>query len=169
MKRAIIIIILLLCMMTSLTAGTLAVYTSKVELLPSKVVAKQFYVGIGGGNDEFNIRLEPGETIFYTFEVTNQNREGAVAEVDIDLSITGAFVNMSDGLDIRLYENGVQLADVKTDGSLYWSQPAAFKANTAATREYELAFTLYDPDPAGMPDVKIHLYVNGTQSTTAAQ
>ena len=63
-RKALIITMLLLMIMTSLNAGTLAIYTSTVELKAVPITAKRFVLDVGRGSaDEFDLWIAPGDTV----------------------------------------------------------------------------------------------------------
>ena len=92
MRKSMRVLILILMLFTSLTAGTLAVYTSHVDLAPVTISAKRFVLGVNqGGQDEFDLKIGPGELISYQFVVTNEDSSGDTSEVDMDLQINADF------------------------------------------------------------------------------
>ena len=73
MKRVAFILILLLVMAGSVTAGTLAMYTTSIDnLAQGSVVAKEF-VFTGEGTDSFThgVKIAPTETVNWQFNVKN--------------------------------------------------------------------------------------------------
>jgi hypothetical protein len=78
MKKALVIFALVLVVSTSIIAGTLAMYTAKIDdLAEGSVVAKEFIL-LEGGTDTFvkNVKIAPGETVNWQFSV--KNHDGAV-------------------------------------------------------------------------------------------
>lgn len=84
MKKTALVLILLLVMATSVTAGTLAMYTTSLDNLASgSVVAKEF-VFTHEGTDSFSqgVKIAPTETVTWQFSV--KNFDGAViTETDL--------------------------------------------------------------------------------------
>lgn len=86
-KKTLLFSLLALAIVTSLTAGTLAIYTKSVTL-SSKVDIKKFAFTAGGASDSVNkpIKLAPSEQETYTFSVTNEDNK-VTSEVDLDYVI----------------------------------------------------------------------------------
>jgi len=73
MKKAVLFLTLLLIMVSSVVAGTLAMYTVTIDdLAEGSVVAKEF-VFVGEGTDSFRqgIKIAPSETVTWQFKVKN--------------------------------------------------------------------------------------------------
>lgn len=84
MKKTVFILILLLVMASSLTAGTLAMYTTSIDdLAQGSVIAKEF-VFTGEGTDSFaqGVKIAPGETVTWQFYVRNYSGH-IVTETDL--------------------------------------------------------------------------------------
>lgn len=84
MKRTALILILLLVMAGSLTAGTLAMYTTSIDsLAQGSVVAKEF-IFTGDGHDSFaqGVKIAPEETVTWQFNVKNYSGH-IVTETDL--------------------------------------------------------------------------------------
>lgn len=89
MKKTALILILLLVMVSSLTAGTLAMYTTAIDgLAQGSVVAKEF-VFIGEGTDSFaqGVKIAPEETVQWQFNVKNYSGQ-IVTETDLYYKFT---------------------------------------------------------------------------------
>ena len=88
MKKIILTAALVLFMVTSIIAGTLAMYTTKIDnLAEGSVVAKEFVL-LENGTDTFvkNVKVAPTETETWQFSV--KNYDGAiVSETAMDLDI----------------------------------------------------------------------------------
>lgn len=86
MKKLMITFAFALLLATSITAGTLAMYTTSIDnLAEGSVVAKEFVLK-EGGTDTFikNVKIAPGETTDWKFSV--KNYEGSVvSETAMDL------------------------------------------------------------------------------------
>lgn len=86
MKRALIVVALVLVISVSLVAGTLAMYVIEIDdLAEGSVVAKEFILKPGDTNTfAENVKIAPGETVDWTFSVKNHD-EGIVSETAMDL------------------------------------------------------------------------------------
>lgn len=86
MKRALIVVALVLVISVSLVAGTLAMYVIDIDdLAEGSVVAKEFILKPGATNTfAENVKIAPGETVDWTFSVKNHD-EGIVSETAMDL------------------------------------------------------------------------------------
>ena len=113
-KKPLLFALLALAIVTSLTAGTLAIYTKKVELA-GDVEIKRFAFSAKGGTDTTvkPVKLAPKEAMTTGFTVTNSENGSPPAEVDLNYQIT---VNIEetakkmDGLRAELLDkNGTPL------------------------------------------------------------
>lgn len=89
MKKTALILILLLVMAGSLTAGTLAMYTTSIDnLAEGSVVAKEF-VFTGEGTDSFaqGVKIAPTEKVTWQFNVKNYSGY-IVTETDLYYKLT---------------------------------------------------------------------------------
>ena len=148
MKKSLRILLLLLMLITSMTAGTMAVYTSTIDVATLAISAKQFVLGVNqGGQDEFDLKIGPGETVNYHFNVTNKNTSGDVSEVDMDLLIDADFSairsNLPDvGIQLMLVSgsSSITVATADSTGMLSYHSYSAFSASVAKNIEFSLAF-----------------------------
>ena len=177
MKRGIKIILLLLMVVTSLNAGTLAIYTSTVDLAVLPVSAKRFALGVNqGGQTEFDLHIAPGEMVSYNFDVTNANEDGRVSESDMDLQVQADFSairNNIPGIEIHLLlqgENGVDLvASADAAGILDYSHQRLFTAGHEVTQHFTLTFFWQNSENAralmmgSRIILPLTLYVKGVQ------
>ena len=87
MKKFLMTAFLILAVTTSIVAGSLALYTTRIDdLAEGSVVAKEFIL-VEGGVDTFvqNVKVAPGETNTWQFSV--RNFDGAlVSETAMDLA-----------------------------------------------------------------------------------
>ena len=173
MKRTLLILLLITAISTSLLAGTMAVYSSNVDLKTGNITAKRFYIGVGN-EDAFNIKIAPGESQQYAFEITNLNKDGQPTEVDMNLSIAADFSSVYaalPGMQIRLEERGNPSLsrDAAGNGQFRYVEDSAFKADQGATRTFVFVFTWGEADAAkqvaqaGTRVDGITLYITGTQ------
>lgn len=87
MKKTLVIIAFVLLLTISITAGTIAMYTTSInDLAEGSVVAKEFVL-TEGGTDTFlkNIKIAPGETKNWEFSVKNY-KGSIVSETAMDLN-----------------------------------------------------------------------------------
>lgn len=148
MRKSLRIVVLFLMLLTSLTAGTLAVYTSRMDLPTLHISAKRFVLDVNqGGQDEFDLRIGPGEMVSYQFAVTNEATDGTVSEVDMDLFINAdlsSILNAIPGMEIklRMYSGSeyVVVASVGTSGILNFSSNSIFSASQASEINFSLTF-----------------------------
>lgn len=92
MKKVLVIIALVMVVSTSIIAGTLAMYTTKIDNVASgSVVAKEFVL-LEDGSDSFteNVKIAPSETVEWQFGV--RNYDGAVVSetamaLDFDIDV----------------------------------------------------------------------------------
>jgi len=162
-KKKLLLVLLTLAIVTSLSAGTLAIYSSSAPEMSTNVQAKRFLFNtsdtIVDGDNE--IKLAPGESMTYKFTVTNastNNGTTTAAEVTLDytasINFAGA-VNTMTGLTptFSLKVNGVTAdCNISGDAGVY-TITGSLPANTATEDEYTLVLEWND---------------DGTASTTQA-
>ena len=173
MRKALIITMLLLMIMTSLNAGTLAIYTSTVELKAVPITAKRFVLDVGRGSaDEFDLWIAPGDTVSYYFTISNSSGEGRQSEVDMDLVIEADFSSVYQalpGILISLTEAGLQVGAADGSGRLSYSQSKAFTASVPEEKMFSLVFSWPDSEAArqsvmsGRSILPLSIYIRGTQ------
>lgn len=162
----------LLCMiLTSLSSGTLAIYTTSFEAPDITVSTKRFYIGVNSAGN-FDICLAPGEKGENAFTITNVNENNMPTEVDMSLTIEGDFGGLSSiaGMQVMLYEDGnpAPLAVMQTDGSLFYHEDIGFAADQVGSRSFRFVYA-WNPTEgdqasfAGMRVNDITLYITGTQ------
>jgi hypothetical protein len=89
MKKVIFLLLLILIIASSITAGTLAMYTVSIDnLAQGSTVAKEF-VFVGDGTDTFQqgIKIAPSETVDWQFKVKNY-RNQIITETDLYYKLT---------------------------------------------------------------------------------
>lgn len=89
MKKTMFVLALLLVMAGSLTAGTLAIYTTSIDNLAHGSVSAKEFVFLGEGTDSFSqgVKIAPTETVNWAFSV--KNFDGAtVTETDLYYRLT---------------------------------------------------------------------------------
>ncbi len=89
MKKTVFVLALLLVMAGSLTAGTLAIYTTTIDDLAQGSVSAKEFVFLGEGTDSFSqgVKIAPTETVSWPFSI--KNFDGAkVTETDLYYKLT---------------------------------------------------------------------------------
>ncbi|MEG0512876.1 MAG: hypothetical protein RR653_09180, partial [Clostridia bacterium] len=82
-KKTLLMTLLVLAIVTALSAGTLAVYTSTVDVTTDDITAKTFFINAKKNEvKQFVAKMAPGERISYAFDVSNAEG-GAVSEVPL--------------------------------------------------------------------------------------
>lgn len=138
MKKKLFLIILALAILTSLTAGTLAVYTKTVTET-EKIEAKRFAFSAVGdiAGDSKSINLAPTESMEYDFTIANvDSKGGPVAEVALDFNVTINYqqaASQMPGLTATLY-SGEEKVGVYADGQI------TYTAKSSASELYEGTF-----------------------------
>ena len=142
-KKTLLLTLLALAIVTSITAGTLAVYTKSVTL-DAKVEIKKFAFAAAGKieGDAKSINLAPKESQVYLFTVTNyEGKDGSPAEVPLDYAVS---INFSDaaikmpGLTAILLKDKVEVGTAE-NGIINYKDSTP--AGTAETHEYVLTVT----------------------------
>lgn len=89
MKKTVFILIVLLVMASSLTAGTLAMYTTSIDGVAQGSVAAKEFVFTGEGSDSFaqGVKIAPSETVTWQFDVSNYSG-AVVTETDLYYKLT---------------------------------------------------------------------------------
>ena len=88
MKRVLGIVTLALAVSTAIISGTLAMYTTEIDVMAQgSTVAKEFVL-TEGGTDTFveNVKIAPSETLSWQFSVKNYEGD-LVSETAMDLDI----------------------------------------------------------------------------------
>lgn len=177
MRRALVLTVLLLMIVTSLNAGTLAVYTSTIDLAVLPISAKRFALGVNqGSTGEFDLQIAPGDVVSYNFDVSNADSEGRVSQVDMDLLVEADFSSVYvalPGIRIQLLlqsgSDSQQVAECDSTGRLSYAQSVAFAASSAAEKQFTLAFSWADSQAAravvmaGRVVLPLSVYIRGVQ------
>ncbi len=125
MKKKLFLVILALAILTSLTAGTLAVYT-KTLTDTEKIEAKRFAFSADGkiANDKTSINLAPTESMEYDFSIANVDSEGGpVAEVPLTFKVTIDYkqaAGQMPGLKATLYYKDEEVGEY-SDGQITYT------------------------------------------------
>ena len=142
MKKKLLLVVLALAILTSLTAGTLAVYTKSISQ-EVKVEAKRFTFNATGSfvGSYSAFTLAPKESIAYTFTIANVDTgDTAVAEVALDYNVTlnyaSALAQMP-GLTVVVKDGDeVVGSDGNNDGII------TFTASSAASAVFKKSYTV---------------------------
>lgn len=121
MKKALLITLALMLVVSSMVYGSLAVYTVNEEITSGGFTAKTIVLSLDKGGDfDAAVKIAPAEAHEYFFSVSNASG-GAVSEVEIDATITVALTAANgkrsiENLAAALYENGQKLCDIPLEG-----------------------------------------------------
>lgn len=146
-KKPLLFALLALAIVTSLTAGTLAVYTKSVNLA-GDVKVKRFAFDAKGGSAsvENPIKLAPTETKTYAFQVMNfEGVNGQAAEVPLDYIITVDIDGADEmvGLTAVLTKGKEELGRT-INGKFTTTKPLSLPANTKTTDDLVVTLTWVD-------------------------
>ncbi len=149
MKKTFLIGILIVTIITSMVAGTLAVYSNTIQETGA-ADALRFYIGTSETKTT-DLKLAPGASDEFTFNVTNVNpTDNAVTEVPMDLSITTTIPEGFGQIDVELagVENAVKT--VNEDGSVTFTAINWCAASVEKTNRVELNYTWVDDNDSAM-------------------
>lgn len=118
MKKFLLTAALVLALVTSLTAGTMAYYTATVDTIGDNLTTKEFNftaVKDGGAFNIADIDIAPGDTVTYKVKVTNDSEVATLAKVQATLTCTdgtsgGVTPASIDGLSVTIKKSGVTTA-----------------------------------------------------------
>jgi hypothetical protein len=162
-KKKLLLILLALAIITSLSAGTLAIYTKTVTTVDNDVKAKKFvFTANAAKTYATNFSLAPKDTWSYTFTVNNYDAS-ATAEVALDYTIavndsaaTTAMTGLTTKLEKQVGSNWIELGNTTTgtiskkdDGLGIGASGAnvttgAAAANAQSTSTYKVTLTWSD-------------------------
>lgn len=148
-KKPLLFALLALAIVTSLTAGTLAVYTKSVSLA-GDVTVKRFAFSATGGSESTvaAIILAPKESMTTKFSVSNFEGTGAPSEVPLNYTITVDIAETASkmvGLTATLSINGTVVASSQ-NGIIQYQSEAQLAAAQALTHDYVVTLTWNDGD-----------------------
>ena len=144
-KKTLLLTLLALAIITSISAGTLAVYTKNVTLGAAVEIKKFAFDAAGsidGGTNVIN--LAPKEAKKYTFTVNNFLKEdGAPAEVALDYEVAIDFSDAAGkmpGLTAELFkDDDKKPVETAVDGKIKYRNSTP--ENVATTHKYVLTLT----------------------------
>lgn len=148
MKKKLLLVVLALAILTSLTAGTLAVYTRTVTKTAT-VEAKKFAFSVEGSIEDGNstINLAPSESMDYNFSITNVDENDAVAEIALEyrttITFSGATAAMP-GLTVKLYKDNAEYGDYSVPGQITFTTQS--EADVEFLGQYVVRCTWLDND-----------------------
>jgi flagellar basal body-associated protein FliL len=162
-KKRLLLVLLALAIITSLSAGTLAIYTKTVTTVDNDVKAKKFvFTANAAKTYATNFTLAPKDTWSYTFTVNNYDAT-ATAEVALDYTVavndseaTTAMTGLKTTLEKKIGTNWVSLGNdtngvisVRDDGLGIGASGAnvttgAAAANAQSTSTYRVTLTWND-------------------------
>ena len=146
-KKPLLFALLALAIVTSLTAGTLAVYTKSVSLA-GDVTVKKFAFTTNGGNESTveSITLAPKESMETKFTITNKHNKN-LSEVPLEYKIT---VDIADtaakmvGLTATLLRDGTTPVGSFANGIITYESTENLPANSETTHSYTVRLTWND-------------------------
>ena len=101
MKKFVLTVALVLAVVTSLVAGTMAAYTQQLDTTSEAITTKTFSIK-GNMSDSFSeaIKVAPGETIEYKVEIKNDGEVNA--KLNVGVEILAADGDEIDGLVLKI-------------------------------------------------------------------
>lgn len=143
MKKFLLTALLIAAVVTSLTAGSLAAYTTRIPIESAALTAKTFVISAtqGGAFTKENVKVAPGDTAWYKITVKNEGEVDALFDVNATLNGT---LNAALKLDIcdkdRKPIEGVSNQLLKANGTytffvkVYWPYSVSAEANAIDNR-----------------------------------
>lgn len=110
MKKFLLTAVLILAVVTSLTAGTLAAYNQKIDLTGGDVTAKKFsFTATGSNGFSTPVDIIPGDTVKYRFEINNDS------EIKVDFKVAAVLTgDLSQALEVKITDkNGKTVEEFK--------------------------------------------------------
>ncbi len=146
--KKLLLVVLTLAILTSLSAGTLAVYTKTVEL-KSDTNVKKFAFTAKGGDTNQPIKLAPTESGEFLFDVTNAestDSNAVHAEVPLKFAVNVDIKDAKDkmpGLTAKLYNISgatptTAVATADGEGKIIYNEPATSTATDFYKATYKL-------------------------------
>jgi hypothetical protein len=172
MKKTLLIVALVLAITTSIIAGTMAYYTITLDdLVKGDVVAKEFILEHDGDKFQENIKIAPGESRVWTFEIKNF-KDDVITETDMDVTIDVGLENLVEvnNITVPLKVSYVLQTDVEasddTFSELFTAKEKATKILTVTVEWPWVTEGVDDIDFAGKNLGTLSVSVTGTQSET---
>ena len=141
MKKFILTVALVLAVVTSLVAGTMAAYTQQIDDSSKDIIAKTFSI-TNDTSDSFNeaIKVAPGESVTYQVTVKNEGEVDAALTMGVDLRDVNG--NQIDGLAIKIDKVEKIAVDTSTDKSVSLSTDKVNGAKLAVRDSAVVTFTV---------------------------
>lgn len=141
MKKFILTVALVLAVVTSLVAGTMAAYTQQLDATSKDIIAKTFSI-TKNTSDSFSeaVKVAPGESVTYQVTVKNAGEVDAALTMGVDLrDVSG---NQIDGLAIKIDKVEKIVVDKNSDKSVTLSTDKATGAKLAVGDSAVVTFTV---------------------------
>ena len=165
MKKTLLIVALVLAITTSIIAGTMAYYTITLdELVEGEVVAKEFILEHGDNTFDEDMRIAPGESQKWTFNIKNFEGDD-VTETDMDVTIDVTTPNTNAPLKISVTLDGKGISSGEKIDKLFKANVPETKTFTV-TVEWPWGTANDDIEFAGQDLGTLSVSVTGTQSQT---
>ena len=99
MKKFLLTAALILALVTSLTAGTMAAYTQKVETIKADIQTKTFSITADQNSGSFiqNLKIAPGDQFSYKVKVNNASE--VRSDVDVAVALTKTYEGLTVSID----------------------------------------------------------------------
>ncbi len=167
MKKTLLIVALVLAITTSIIAGTMAYYTITFdELVKGDVVAKEFILeGKNTSTHQESVKIAPGESQEWTFDIKNFKNEDVVTETDMDVTIDVTTPNTNAPLKISVTLDGKGISSGEKIDKLFKANVPETKTFTV-TVEWPWGTANDDIEFAGQDLGTLSVSVTGTQSQT---
>lgn len=146
-KKPLLFALLALAIVTSLTAGTLAVYTKSVSLA-GDVKVKKFAFTTNKGNETSvsSITLAPTESMDTTFSITNKDEDN-LSEVPLKYNITVDIKKTAEkmvGLTAELLRDGTKSVGSSVNGIITYESDENLTGGKETTHNYTVRLTWND-------------------------
>jgi len=169
MKKFLLTVALILAVVTSLTAGTLASYSRTDEFKQSDVTSKVFkFASTGSQSFNQDFKLIPGDTVWYQVDVKNESEVPVKFTVNSDLN--GA---LSDAVKMSVYKGGKAEANKVTGGTFIEDHVPVTSGNTSFSfyvkLEWPTTYTdSFDVSMSGK-SANLSVTVNGSNTEKAQE
>lgn len=134
MKKFLLTAALILALVTSLTAGTMAYYSAEVDTISSTITSKSFNFTAEETSNSFTtgIKIAPGDKVQYLITVNNSS------EVRTDATVTAALSVSFTGLTVDVAHTGTSIAanSSKVDGAAGSESTATTLMGTSSSQQY---------------------------------
>ncbi|MDD3540794.1 MAG: hypothetical protein PHG57_05995 [Eubacteriales bacterium] len=175
MKKTLLIVALVLAITTSIIAGTMAYYTITLDdLVKGEVVAKEFILeGENTSTHQESVKIAPGESLEWTFNIKNFDANDAVTDTDMDVTIDVDLQDLVEVNDITVplevsytLDTSVVASEDGTFSKLFTAGENATKTLTVTVEWPWETEGVDDIDFAGQNLGTLSVSVTGTQSET---